>query len=416
MCGAGFCLALLCSSNNKASAQAQGYGLNILDQPERGSEWFATDSLDLRGHGHAPRWSGGLTVDWAHKTLQAAPRASARERAIVRNQLLLQPGLAVVLWRRLRLALDVPVQLYGDGHYVSVAGVGYEPPDQKASLGDVRLGTVMRLFGEHAGPITGAIGVQVALPTGARDAYAGDGSTRVLPHIMLAGDAAGFTYAGKLGVGIRTLELDTLSTHIASYTYFAVSIGVRMFDRRFVLGPELLGQTQLTHDELWKRRATPVEALLGMHYSFDSGARIGAAIGFGLTNGLGAPEQRGLLSLEWNTPVPAAASPLTAAEPDRDGDGISDEEDACPERSGPLRALAAERGCPRPEDTDRDGVRDVEDACPEHPGARSDDPANSGCPKPKDRDSDGVSDANDACPDVAGAPTADPQSNGCPTS
>src|SRR5689334_11149035 len=175
MCSAGLCLALALAGS-KTSAQSQGYGLSILDQPARGSEWFATDSLDLRGRGQAPRWSGGLTVDWAHKTLQAAPRTGARERAIVRNQLLLQPGLAVVLWQRVRLAVDVPVQLYGDGQYVRVAGVGYEPPAQEARLGDVRLGTVLRLFGEHGGPLTGALGVQVGLPTGDRAAYAGDGS------------------------------------------------------------------------------------------------------------------------------------------------------------------------------------------------------------------------------------------------
>lgn len=321
----------------------------------------------------------------------------------------------MILGQRVRLAVDVPLQLYGDGNLLRIAGTDYEPPEQRVSLGDVRLGVVLRLFGEHAGPVTGALGVQVALPTGNRDAYAGDGSTRVLPHFMLAGDFSGFTYAGKLGVGIRTRGLDTLDTHIASYAYFALSAGVRMFERRFVLGPELLGQTQLSHGELWKRLATPLEALLGMHYSFDQGMRIGAAIGFGLSNGLGAPEQRGLLSLEWNTPVSGANVLQPKAAGDRDGDGFSDAEDACPEQAGPLSALASRRGCPRPLDTDADGVRDVEDACPEHPGERSDDPASSGCPKPKDRDADGVTDAFDACPDAPGEPATDPQANGCPT-
>lgn len=402
-------LAALSGAARARAQTADGYGLNILEHPERGSEWFASESLDLRGHG---RFSGGVSVDWAHKTLEAATSPGARQRAIVRNQLQLQPGLALILWQRLRLALAAPLQLYGDGSALRGDAVSYQPPEQKVSLGDVRLGVALRLFGEHTGPLTAALGVQVGLPTGHRAAYAGDGATRVFPHLMVAGELAGFSYAGKLGVGIRTRAFDTLDTHIASYAYFALSMGVRMFERRFVLGPELLGQTQLSDNELWKRLATPVEALLGMHYSFDSGVRLGVGIGFGVSNGLGAPEQRGLLSLEWNAPVPQPKAAQPTAAGDRDSDGLSDAEDACPDQPGPLSALPSQRGCPQPIDTDSDGVRDVEDACPEHPGKRSDDPALSGCPN-KDRDADGVSDANDACPDQPGEAAADPQANGC---
>lgn len=67
--------------------------------------------------------------------------------------------------------------------------------------------------------------------------------------------------------------------------------------------------------------------------------------------------------------------------PDRDGDGISDAEDACPDVAG----LAKFAGCP---DTDGDGIPDNLDACPNEPGPAS----NSGCPineqeiEPKDLD------------------------------
>jgi surface antigen len=56
-----------------------------------------------------------------------------------------------------------------------------------------------------------------------------------------------------------------------------------------------------------------------------------------------------------------------------------------------------------PSDRDGDGVPDAEDKCPDVPGSAS----TSGCP---DRDGDGTPDAQDACPDEAG-----PRSNsGCP--
>ena len=71
-------------------------------------------------------------------------------------------------------------------------------------------------------------------------------------------------------------------------------------------------------------------------------------------------------------------------------------------------------GCPRT-DRDGDGVFDDEDACPDKKGVRTDDPKTNGCPPP-DRDDDGVLDAEDACPDVPGVHTNDPKTNGCPPS
>ena len=86
--------------------------------------------------------------------------------------------------------------------------------------------------------------------------------------------------------------------------------------------------------------------------------------------------------------------------PDRDGDGITDTEDKCPDVSG----LAKYQGCPIP-DTDGDGINDEQDKCPTVKGlARY-----QGCPIP-DTDGDGVNDEDDKCPTRVG-----PASNqGCP--
>lgn len=85
---------------------------------------------------------------------------------------------------------------------------------------------------------------------------------------------------------------------------------------------------------------------------------------------------------------------------DRDGDGIGDAQDKCPDVAG----LPKFQGCP---DTDGDGIIDIEDECPKVWGVLS----YKGCPPPpNDSDHDGVSDIDDLCPDVPG-----PKSNkGCP--
>ena len=86
--------------------------------------------------------------------------------------------------------------------------------------------------------------------------------------------------------------------------------------------------------------------------------------------------------------------------PDRDSDGIADGDDKCPDVAG----IAKYNGCPIP-DTDGDGINDEEDKCPAVKGfARY-----QGCPIP-DGDGDGVNDEEDKCPARSG-----PASNqGCP--
>lgn len=84
--------------------------------------------------------------------------------------------------------------------------------------------------------------------------------------------------------------------------------------------------------------------------------------------------------------------------PDKDGDGIKDELDRCPDVSG----LANMNGCP---DTDGDGIPDIDDECPEYIGVME----LKGCP---DRDEDGVADKFDACTDIPG----DKLHKGCPDS
>jgi outer membrane protein OmpA-like peptidoglycan-associated protein/outer membrane protein W len=79
---------------------------------------------------------------------------------------------------------------------------------------------------------------------------------------------------------------------------------------------------------------------------------------------------------------------------DRDGDGVPDDYDLCPDTAG----AANLGGCP---DTDGDGIIDKDDLCPTVKGSS----AFGGC---ADTDGDGVPDNKDNCPDVAGT------DNGCP--
>lgn len=93
---------------------------------------------------------------------------------------------------------------------------------------------------------------------------------------------------------------------------------------------------------------------------------------------------------------------------DRDGDGIDDEFDDCPDTPGIPSDIPGCNGCP---DSDGDGLCDVLDECPNEPGPIE----NNGCPI-LDRDGDGILDVDDDCPDTPGVASSIPGCNGCPDS
>jgi outer membrane protein OmpA-like peptidoglycan-associated protein len=82
--------------------------------------------------------------------------------------------------------------------------------------------------------------------------------------------------------------------------------------------------------------------------------------------------------------------------PDPDGDGLRGAADQCPDQPEDVDGFQDEDGCPDP-DNDGDGLLDTADACPDEAGPAE----NRGCPD-LDRDGDGVVDRLDNCPDEAG--------------
>jgi outer membrane protein OmpA-like peptidoglycan-associated protein len=98
-------------------------------------------------------------------------------------------------------------------------------------------------------------------------------------------------------------------------------------------------------------------------------------------------------------------------ETDRDGDGILDKDDKCPDQPEDKDGFQDEDGCPDP-DNDNDGVLDANDRCPNVPGPL----ANQGCPieAPHDRDGDGIPDDIDRCPDQPEDKDGFQDEDGCP--
>ena len=379
-----------------------GFALNRFDPSERGSDWFSTDSLDLRGN---HRFAIGAVGEWAHKPLVFYDASGDELEDRVKDQVFVHVGASWVLRNRLRIALNVPIAVYNDGTDLANRG------KNGAGIGDVRVSTDFRLLGKYEEVFTLALGVEMFVPTGNKDAYTGDERMRFVPRVQFAGDVGIFAYSGRLGWNIRTQTDSFDNNPFGSELLFGAAAGLKLADRRLVLGPEIYGSTN-SGDGIFKKKTTPFEVIFGGRYKFASGWRVGLGAGPGLTRAYGTPQFRVLGSVEWFPEFEEAKEPL-----DSDGDGIYDADDACPNEPGQPNSDPKKHGCPVPPDTDGDGILDADDACPDEPGVASEDPSKHGCPlppPPSDRDGDGILDDDDACPDEAGVASEDPALNGCP--
>ena len=427
-------------TSSPARAQSAGFALDQFNPSQRGSEWFVLDSLDIHGN---LRPAVGVSSSWSYRPLVLTSPDGSYRMSVMTNQEITHVGGSVVMWSRVRFGVDIPVQIFGDGNNTTIDGVTYMGPASSSSLGDIRLNATLRVFGDRGGPLTGAVALTGFLPSGDTASYAGDSGAGVAPSALLAGQSGLIVYAAQVGGTVRR-RTAFADTSVGSDLFLSAAAGVRLARERLLIGPELFGRSVLVGGAFLDARATPIEAMLGAHYTILADWRASAGIATGLSGGIGNPTLRGLLAFEWapgvrssdrdndgivdatdacpDTPGLAAsdvkangcpAAPPPAAPLDRDGDGIADATDACPEVAGVAASDAKANGCPPPPpDRDGDTIADNDDACPDVAGVAASDAKANGCPP--DRDRDGIADAIDACPEVAGIASAEPATNGCP--
>lgn len=415
MLAATACVAL---SSSRADAAERGFAVDRFEPSERGSSWFALESLDLRGH---LRPAGGVVASYQYRPLVLRSGDEVRA-AIVNHVLTAHLGGAVNLWDRVRVALNVPLVLYTEGEQGTIRTAVFDPPRDAQQLGDVRLGVDVRVLGEHDAPLTIALGTRVWLPTGSPASYTGDGVLRAGPRVLAAGVVGPIAYAGRIGVIFRDPEANAFAgSPLGHELVFAAAAGYRLLDGKVLVGPELFGSTNIA-DATFKTRTSPLEAIAGAHYDAPGGVRAGAGIGTGLVSGYGAPELRLVGNVEWMMDVPpkpadvAAPPPPPPVDVDTDGDGIPDRLDACMDVQGSRTDDPRTNGCA---DRDGDGILDPLDHCPFEAGPPNDDRNLHGCVPPPapvepDADNDGIPDDVDGCPQASGKPSPDPKKNGCP--
>jgi hypothetical protein len=189
-------------ASNAAVAQTQGFAVDRFDAADRGSDWLAADSLDLRG---TLRWAAGVTLDYAHDPLVAYTPDGEVAAHLVERQLYAHLGGALILDDRFRVGLRLPLLIDSAGETVD-DGVDVYPAPDGAALGDARLTATARLIGEYRSAFTLAAGLAMFMPSGSSEEYASDGKVRLTPQLAAAGSIGPVEYAARTGIQVRTLS------------------------------------------------------------------------------------------------------------------------------------------------------------------------------------------------------------------
>jgi len=145
---------------------------------------------------------------------------------------------------------------------------------------------------------------------------------------------------------------------------------------------------------------SPLELMVSGRFQVHDKFAVMVGGGPGLTAGVGTPAGRVVVGMSYSPPR------------DRDGDGILDADDECPDDPEDADGFEDGDGCPE-FDNDGDGIPDADDSCPDEAEDVDGFEDGDGCPDP-DNDADGILDGADECPmdaeDIDGWEDAD----GCP--
>jgi outer membrane protein OmpA-like peptidoglycan-associated protein len=146
------------------------------------------------------------------------------------------------------------------------------------------------------------------------------------------------------------------------------------------------------------------EAVGGIKVFVERNSYLMMGAGSRYTNGFEAPDFRAFIGFIFEPSIG-----------DRDGDGIKDDVDQCPDDPEDFDGFKDEDGCPDP-DNDNDGIPDVDDRCINIPEDRDGDHDEDGCPEggDGDRDGDGILDSKDKCPDDPEDKDGFEDQDGCP--
>ncbi len=399
-------LVVLASFSASAQNAVQGVGVNSFTPAPVGTADLVTvEGTGVNGH-LMP--TAALVMDYGYSQLQVKDARTGAQVALLEHRLNADVVASLSLFNRFAVWVGLPASVY------QAAGVDdvFQPLALAPfAVGDVRFGGRWSILSMRNGP-------------GVAFTVAGSGGTGSVADLTSAG---AFTFRPQLNAGWRfgdngriALNVgylfrpaqELLNLRVGNEVTYGVGgelplvlqglSGIAEVNGRISADPAIAGSLA----------TSPLETLLGVRYLVADGHAVTAGAALGVTTGYGTPLARGFIAYAW--------SPHS---PDRDGDGIPDDVDRCPDIPEDEDFHEDSDGCPDEDavlDADGDGIVDFSndpsvpiDQCPDLPEDKDGFEDEDGCPD-IDHDGDGIDEEHDLCPNEPEDRDGFQDEDGCP--
>ena len=437
-----FVLAFASASVFTSQAHAQklssgGFDLHLFRHAVDSKGLVSVNGTDILGH---KSYSFGLIIDGAFNMVpyegfknDKTTLANEAERTdfLVDNYFTANLHFNYGLFNRVVVGAQLPIIIIGGenvtapGQYNDPAsgGLGYQ------GIGNLVLHAKWRILRMESEPVGLAAILQVGLPTGNADQFAGEPGAAIWPALALGYKPhRKIRLNGEVGYKIvtgdgATIAFNQRTTPMSGMMNNATNPvasnagDLRTYDDHLTFGAGAAFRISPAVDfivegygnQIFAKNASlSTEALGGIKIFVQENSYLLLAFACGNKcmplDGFNQPEYRGILGFIFEPSIG-----------DRDGDGYKDDVDQCPDDPEDFDDFEDADGCPEP-DNDQDGILDIDDECPLVPEDHDGDADDDGCPEgdDADRDGDGILDNVDQCPDDPEDVDNFEDSDGCP--
>ncbi|MCU0690816.1 MAG: OmpA family protein [Polyangiaceae bacterium] len=349
----GCALLLVMAHTPRLAAQDTNLDTERLKPAVTHDGFVATEGTDVRPT--ADPWELGFVLNYGRNPLVVA-RDDEITRELVGGRLGIDLMASVTLAEPLALGVDLPLYLLQTG----------DQDPSGAGLGDVRIVPKLRLLDDRES-IGLALLAELRLPTHTGDYSGGANNVVFVPRLALDHRwRSGLRFGLNFGATIRE-KTTFYNVEAGSELLYSGALGYRFGgnDGKVELGADLLGGFGLGHSDESNR---PLELFGYLKGNPSPEWEIFGGPGIGVLPGYGVPTYRAFFGVRF-----------TPTSHDRDHDGISDDQDRCPDKPEDRDRFEDYDGCPE-DDDDSDGIPDATDECPDEKETINGFEDNDGCP------------------------------------
>lgn len=301
--------------------------------------------VDVEGSGMRPnadRFAFGLFLNYAHNPLVLVDGEGDLKSRLVGGRLGFDLLASLTVAGPFSIGLDLPFFLAQTG----------APAPSFAGLGDLRIVPKLRILDDRKIFGLGLV-AEVRAPTHLGDFAGGARNVVVWPKLVVDHrfGVSGFRMGANVGALVRQ-GTTFLNIQAASEFTYAAALGIRFGgpDGKVELGGEAEGAVGFVATNV---EELPLEARAYIKVNPTDEWEITAGPGFGAIPGYGIPIFRAFAGVRF-----------TPTSHDLDHDGVTDNEDACPDVAENNNGIEDNDGCPDEDrDDDSDGVPNSEDQC-----------------------------------------------------